>query len=152
MLANPRHESFVQNIIEGMPASRAYVAAGFRARGNSAETAAGRLLRNVQISARLAELRARHSRRHDITVDDIVRQLDEDRALAQRLGQASAAVQATVAKAKIAGLVVDRREIETHVTKPMREPGDYPKQMSIEEWTERFVPKTPGKPVPANKA
>ncbi len=87
MLANPRHERFVQNVIEGMPASRAYVAAGFKARGNSAETAAGRLLRNVQISARLSELRSRQASRHDVTIDKIAAQLDEDRALAQRLGR-----------------------------------------------------------------
>lgn len=45
-----------------------------------------------------------------VTVESITAQLDEDRDLAQRVEQPGAAIQATVAKAKLHGLLVDRKE------------------------------------------
>lgn len=56
MLKNQRHERFAQGIAKGLPATRAYIEAGYKARGNSAETAAARLFRNVQVQSRLVEL------------------------------------------------------------------------------------------------
>lgn len=56
MLRNIRHERFAQGIAQGMPASRAYIEAGYKARGNSAEVNAARLLRNAQVAQRLDEL------------------------------------------------------------------------------------------------
>ncbi|RWP64136.1 hypothetical protein [Mesorhizobium sp.] len=75
-----------------------------------------------------------------MTIESIARQLDEDRQLARELGQAAAAVNATMSKAKLYGLVTDRHEVESVLRKPMREPGEV-KQMSLEEWTARFAPK-----------
>ena len=45
-----------------------------------------------------------------VTMNDIIRQLDEDRAMAREKGQASAMVSATMGKAKVLGLVVDKSE------------------------------------------
>lgn len=59
MLRNIRHERFVQAIAQGKNVTDAYVAAGYKARGNSAETAAARLFRNVQVQRRLEELAAK---------------------------------------------------------------------------------------------
>lgn len=58
MLPNIRHERFAQLIAQGKPASRAYIEAGYKARGNAAESAAARLFRNVQVQQRLAEIAA----------------------------------------------------------------------------------------------
>ncbi len=149
MLANPRHEAFCRALVEGESANGAYAKAGYkRSRKNAA-----RLRTNDDIQRRVTELQANAARKTQVTIETIAAQLDEDRALALRLGQASAAVQASVAKAKLFGLVVDRRELETHVTKPMRTPGPHPSQMTIAEWQERFVPKTeePNRPAPANE-
>lgn len=60
---------------------------------------------------------------------------------------------ATVAKARIYGLVVDRREVETRVSRPMRTPGPHPTEMTMQEWMIRFAPKPeePNRPAPANE-
>lgn len=58
MLPNIRHERFAQLIAQGKPASRAYIEAGYKARGNAAEVGASRLLRNPKVQERLATLAA----------------------------------------------------------------------------------------------
>ena len=45
-----------------------------------------------------------------VTVETISSQLDEDRAFAQQVDQAGPALNATIAKAKLHGLIVDRKE------------------------------------------
>ena len=56
VLKNSRWEKFVQNKAEGMATGPAYTAAGYRAKGRSADTAGGRLLTIVEIRDRLDEL------------------------------------------------------------------------------------------------
>lgn len=48
--------------------------------------------------------------RNRITVDTLLSDLAEDRALARELGQPSAAISATALAAKLTGLLVDRKE------------------------------------------
>ena len=74
------------------------------------------LLQQVKITARLDELRAEHKKRHEITVDTLVSELEEARKLAFETDKASAAVQATMGKAKLLGLVVEKQE--TNVVQP----------------------------------
>ncbi len=54
ILKNARHERFAQNIAKGMSATEAYEQAGYKRNDGSA----GRLHRNVQVKARVAELTA----------------------------------------------------------------------------------------------
>ncbi len=56
MLKNQRHERFAQGIARGLPATQAYIQAGYKARGKSAGNAASRLLENDGIQTRLLEL------------------------------------------------------------------------------------------------
>jgi phage terminase small subunit len=56
MLSNIRHERFAHGIAQGKPASRAYIDAGYKARGNSAEVNAARLLRKAQVQHRIEQL------------------------------------------------------------------------------------------------
>jgi hypothetical protein len=46
-----------------------------------------------------------------VTVASLLEELEVARQLAMQKGQASAAVQATMGKAKLTGLIVDRREV-----------------------------------------
>ena len=62
ILQNARHERFVQGVVKGISAGPAYTAAGYKATGNAAETAAARLFRNVQVQARRAELQGSTAR------------------------------------------------------------------------------------------
>ena len=58
----------------------------------------------------LAELQAEHRARHNITIDSLTTDLENDRQLAHTEGQAGAAVSATLGKAKLHGLLKDKVE------------------------------------------
>lgn len=119
-LANVRHEAVAQAIIGQLAKpygqrsnGQAYIEAGYQAANrNTADAAASRLLRNVRpILARVAELQEQARKRSKTTIADIVDDLNEDRQLAYRVEQPSAAIAATTAKARVLGLQVDRLEI-----------------------------------------
>lgn len=78
MLQNTRHERFTQALAQGMPASRAYIEAGYLARGNSAEVNAARLLRNAQVAQRLDELKQEAADRAIVTTEDVLRGLRKE--------------------------------------------------------------------------
>lgn len=110
-LINPRHERFAREYMKCGIASKAYVLAECgRATGANLRSIASRLSTSVNVQARLAELRAMTTKRHEITVDSLLADLEADRGLAHSEGQGSAAVQATMAKARLLGLIVDRKE------------------------------------------
>ena len=69
-------------------------------------------LDNPKIAARLAEVKAAHVERHDITVDDLIRELEEARSIAMsgERQQPAAMVAASMGKAKLLGLIVDKAE------------------------------------------
>lgn len=73
---------------------------------------AKKLLDNVKVMARVTELRASALKRHQITVDDLLDELDENRkaALGAETVQSAAATTATMAKAKLLGLLTDKVE------------------------------------------
>lgn len=106
ILPNPRHESFAQALAKGNSASEAYIAAGYK----DSRSAASRLSTNVNIVARVAELQGEAAERAVLTVEDIARQLDEDRMFARENGAAAAAVSATMGKAKVLGLIVEKHD------------------------------------------
>ena len=56
ILQNARHERFAQNKAKGMSIGPAYTAAGYKATGHSAEVSGARLLKNVEVRNRIAEL------------------------------------------------------------------------------------------------
>ena len=66
---------------------------------------------NPKIATRIEELHAAARERHEVTVDTLTCEIDEDRALAHKAKQAGAAVAATLGKAKLHGLLKDRHEL-----------------------------------------
>jgi phage terminase small subunit len=111
VLTNAKHEKFAQALAKGKTQVDAYAAAKYAATGKVAEANASRLLRNAKVAARVAELLERAANRAECTVADIARQLDEDREFARNLQNPSAAISATMGKAKVLGLVVDKAEL-----------------------------------------
>ena len=104
-----KQEKFCQKVAEGLSYSDAYRAA-YDAKGMKAETVhkrASELLENGEVTGRISELQKKTQKRHEETVDDILNELDEARKLALEMGQASAAVSASMNKAKLLGLDVD---------------------------------------------
>lgn len=109
----PKQESFALKYLELGNASEAYRQV-YDAEGMKSTTvnrAAKALLDNSKIAARLAALRERHVKRHEVTVDSITDELIEDRQFAREQGQAAAALAATVHKAKLHGHMAERQEI-----------------------------------------
>lgn len=106
ILSNPRHEAFAQALAKGKSAAEAYVLAGYKPNDGNAI----RLKGNERVAARLAELQGKAAERAVLTAEDIAKQLDEDRTFARENGAAAAAVSATMGKAKVLGLIVDRSE------------------------------------------
>ncbi|RUW27305.1 terminase small subunit [Mesorhizobium sp. M4B.F.Ca.ET.215.01.1.1] len=137
---NIRQERFCFGLAEGLPQSRAYVEAGYAARGNAAEVEASKMVRLPKVAARVAELRAEAAKRSEVTVDDLVAELEIMRKLAMACKNPAAGVAAVMGKAKLLGLIVDKAEVDQTLRRPMREPGEV-KQMSLEEWQRRFAPK-----------
>ena len=114
----PKQERFCQVYIETSNASEAYRQAynAEKMRPDTVNNKAYGLLQKGYIRARVDELRAEHKKRHDITVDTLVAELEEARKLAFETDKAAAAVSATMGKAKLLGLVIEKQE--TNVVQP----------------------------------
>ena len=129
----------MRKVAEGMAASRAYREAGYTATAHAAEVMASKTLRNAEVAARLAELRAEQAKRHEVTIDSLAREFDENRAHALRVDQVAAAVQATAMKAKLFGFMVDRQQVQVEHT--LRKPSadeNAPAEMSLEDWQAKY--------------
>lgn len=107
VLSNPRHERFAQALAKGKTATEAYTEAGYR----GDRTAASRLSTNVNVVARVTELQAKTVKKVEITVESLALELEEARALALNEKQTSAAVSATMGKAKLFGLGSETRKL-----------------------------------------
>ena len=93
-----------------------------------ADVNASRLLRHAQVQSRVSELQAAQAEASQITAERLLAELEEARSLALSLGQAGAAVAASMGRAKLSGLLVDRREDVTR--RPTRDPDGRPKLRS----------------------
>lgn len=110
-----KQEKFCMMYVETGNASEAYRQA-YNAENmtqNAVAVEACRILDSPNISLRIKELKSGHTKRHEITIDDLVAELEEARACALNgeTKQTSAAVAATMGKAKLLGLVTDKQEL-----------------------------------------
>lgn len=106
-LKNARHEAFVLAMAKGLTAEKAYVEAGYK---NNRHNAAA-LAREEHILTRLHEIQAKVAKRAIVTVHSLTDELEEARAIAIAEKQSSAAVAATMGKAKLFGLGVEKRQV-----------------------------------------
>jgi phage terminase small subunit len=79
VLTNPRWERFAQEMAKGKSNTAAYVEAGFKARANSAAVNANKLLKNPNVSGRVAELLAERDRMHIAATEKATERLSIDR-------------------------------------------------------------------------
>lgn len=105
-LTNAKHERFAQNLAKGMTASDAYAEAGYAPN----QPSASRLLSNVMVAARVAEITERGAVRAEITLATLVGYADDIRSKAAEAGQYSAAVSAVKELGVLTGLRVEKRE------------------------------------------
>ena len=105
-LKNQKREMFAQALVEGKSANQAYVSAGYKYNEGNAI----RLKGNEKVSARVEELQASHVQRHNVTVDSLTNELEDARLSAMDGSRESAAISATMGKAKIHGIGAEKHE------------------------------------------
>jgi phage terminase small subunit len=111
----PKQEAFAAAFIETSNASEAYRTAydvGEDTKPESIWVNASKLLSDAKVAQRVAELQQEHRERHSVTVDSLTQELEEARMVATAEGQGAAMTSATMGKAKLHGLLVDKNEIK----------------------------------------
>jgi hypothetical protein len=136
LLSNPRHEAFAQElfrgIAEGLSHGEAYTSAGYTKNPNAAKVNACRLLKaSKHIIVRVQELQQQAAKAKQVSVESIVEELEEARDIARSQKQSSAMVSASLGKAKITGIDIDRTEVG--------KPGDFTAAQSTQELAQKFL-------------
>lgn len=115
MPLTPKQEAFALAYVETGNASEAY-RRSYNAGKMKPETVSRRAkeaMKHGTITARIQELQAATFERHETTVDDILRELEEARTMAATLErpQVAAMVAASMGKAKLLGMLTDKTEL-----------------------------------------
>lgn len=112
----PKQEAFCLAYIETGNASEAYRRSYDAGKMQPAtiNVKASQLLADDKIAVRVAELKAAHVERHNVTIDTIREMLVEDRKLARELETPAAAVSATMGLAKLYGLLTDKLDAKVN--------------------------------------
>ena len=101
----PKQELFAQVYLETSNASEAYKQAyNTQANTNTVNRKASQLLKHPEVSTHIIELQNEQRKKHHLTLDDILQELEQTRLLALKNKQCSAAISATMSKAKLLGL------------------------------------------------
>jgi hypothetical protein len=120
-LTNQRHEAFANHIATRaktrISQAEAYMRSGYKAQRKGAEALGCRLLKNIKVQRRIAEISAPAVRKSRITMEKVLMDAEAARLLAMDTKQPSAAIAATQLTAKLVGLLVDRKEAG--------QPGDF---------------------------
>ena len=115
-----QQEKFCHVFVETGNASEAYRQAykSDRKNANTIAVDASRLLDKPNVNRRIGQLREVHQKRHNVTVDSLIAELEEARiaALTADTVQASAATGATMGKAKLLGLDKQLIELSGEIT------------------------------------
>lgn len=115
MALTPKQEAFALAYVETGNASEAYRRA-YNAGNMKPEVVANKasaLLKRGDVRVRVEMAQAKAIERHETTVDDILRELEEARALAAggEKPQPAAMVAASMGKAKLLGMLTDKTEV-----------------------------------------
>ena len=135
MNLTPKQDNFCRLYIELGNASEAYRQAydADDMNQNTVNKNASVLLENPKIATRLNQIRSEHMKRHNLTVGDLLKELEEARqaALGAENPQSSAAVAATMGKAKLLGL--DKQVIDHQSSDGSMSPAKPAKDLTDEE-------------------
>lgn len=110
----PKQEAFCLTYIETGNASEAYRKSYdcSKMANESVNRLAKKELDKIKIRSRVDELQNEHKQRHNLTVDDLLRELEEARTLAKAKENPAAMAQATMGKAKILGFDKQLHEVK----------------------------------------
>lgn len=104
-----KQQRFVVEYLKDQNATQAAIRAGYSE--GTAKQQGSRLLTNADIAAEVNKGQRRVAKKAEVTVDTLAAELDEARRAAMKRNQSSAAVQATMGKAKLYGLGVEHRRL-----------------------------------------
>lgn len=122
-----KQEKFCKRYIELGNASEAYRQSYdcSKSKPEGVHVRACELLKNSNVRVRLEELKAAANKRHEITVDDLIKELEEARQVGKDKEQSAGMVAASMGKAKLLGLVVDKQQLSaTHTVRNANELTD----------------------------
>lgn len=108
-----KQELFANHVAEGNTLSDAYRHA-YSVENLTTEmiwVESSRTMAIPKVSLRVIELQEEARERTLVTIESLTKELDEDRVLARNEGQASAAISAVMSKAKLHGLVTDKKAV-----------------------------------------
>jgi hypothetical protein len=91
-LPSPRHELFAQAVASGWSAAKAYALAYSRPRTGATRASAARLLTDVNVRRRIAELRAQAAEQAKASLQALIPALDERARAAMSAGRTKEAV------------------------------------------------------------
>lgn len=113
MALTPKQEAFCLAYIETGNASEAYRRAydAGKMSAGAIHVAASELIAHPKISLRVQSVQKEAAERALVSVQSLTEELEEARALALREGQSAAAVSASMGKAKLHGLLVDKSAV-----------------------------------------
>jgi hypothetical protein len=111
VLSNAKHELYCQHLALGKTASEAYEMAGYKPSRSNASVLRAKQSVSDRLSEILQQSESKVVQQIEYTRDSILAELEEARQMAIELKNPSAAWQAAMAKAKILGLIIDRREV-----------------------------------------
>ena len=112
----PKQADFVRLYFELGIASEAYKQAyNSTGKPNTLHRKANELLKHPIIKSEIEAMQEQARERNQVTIDNVVDELEEARQLAKQSGNAAAMVSATLGKAKVLGLVVDKQELKSQV-------------------------------------
>lgn len=109
MTLTAKQEKFCQGVAKGLTYSDAYREAydTDKMKTETINRKAKELIDNGKVAARIDKLKQRALKRYDLTVDDIISELEEAREIAKETKTSAAMVSASMGKAKLLGLVTD---------------------------------------------
>ncbi len=109
MTLTAKQEKFCQGVAKGLTYSDAYREAydADKMKTETINRKAKELIDNGKVAARIDKLKQRALKRYDLTVDDIITELEEAREIAKETKTSAAMVSASMGKAKLLGLVTD---------------------------------------------
>ena len=106
-----RYDRFVSEMLVDGNVTRSAKAAGYSEK--TAYSQGHRLLKNVEIANAIKAGQKDIAKRNGLTIDDILDELEEARKIAQTEGKGAPMVAASMGKAKLLGLIVDKAETKT---------------------------------------
>jgi len=111
-----KQEAFAQAYIEnGGNKSAAYRTAydAENMQENTINVKACELFKSVNVAVRVIVLQEEHRKRHNVTVDTLTKELNDAKDLARDEKQPAAMTGAIMGKAKLHGLITDKKDITT---------------------------------------